>query len=271
MNPNEANAPTNPAPAEAPTFVPGIANSQPLPPQPAPEPAQPTPQPTEQPAPQPTEQPAAPAQPAQPDPNQPAPAEQKPAEQPAQPAAEPKKDFDYEAYLDSLVGAKKNEPIETPKIPTQQELESDDQALTKFFGELVDTAVKKAVSEGEKNNTIRQAETHAWEEVFTKYPEIKEAKGLRDTIHNIRIGAYQRGQALTPVQVADQLIGDLRTQYKQGVNDTNVQTTVRDSQPLGGGTQTPSASPSVDLASLHHGGSNAAIAELTKLIEQDKI
>lgn len=264
MNPNDPNAQPTQQPVEAPVFTPGIQNSQPLP---AEQPQQPAPAPTEAPT-QPTEQP----QPAQQPVEQPA----QPTQQAAQPASQPAPtdsngNFNYDAYLDSLVGADNQKPVEVPKPPTQQELENDDQALTKFFGDLVDTAVKKAVNEGAKQTTIREAETRAWNDVFSKYPEIKESKGLRDTIHNIRIGAYQRGQALSPVQVADQLIGDLHSQYKKGVNDTNVQTTVRESQPLGGGTPTPSAAPTVNLANLHDGGQNAAIAELTKLIEQDKI
>lgn len=258
MNPNEPNAP---APTEAPTFVPGVANA----PQPAPEPApEPTPAPSQAPDPTPAPTPAPAAEPAPTDPAAPA--------QPATPApAEPPKVTDFDAYLDSLVKANGlDTPIELPKTPSQEELEKDDKALEKFFGELVDTAVKKAVNEGQKQTTIREAEAKAWDEAFTKYPEIKDAKGLRDTIHNIRIGAYQRGQALSPVQVADQLIGELHAQYKKGVNDTNVQTTVRASQPLGGGTQTPQTQ-GVDYSKLQDGGSSAAVDELTKLIEQGKI
>lgn len=202
--------------------------------------------------------------------------QQQPVQQDTQTQAQATQDdtsqVDYDAYLDSLISqnTKPAEEIKVPTAPTAEQLESDDQALTKFFGELVDTAVQKALNEGQKQTTIREAEQRAWNDVFGKYPEIKDSKGLRDTIHNIRVGAYQRGQALSPLQVADQLIGDLHEQYKKGVNDTNVTTTIRDSQPLGGGTQAPTAQP-VNYARLHDGGEAAAIDELTKLMSQGKI
>lgn len=257
MNPNDQNV----QPTNTPDFVPGIGNA----PQPAPEPAQeqPVEQPQEQPQ-APTEQPQAAPQEAQPA----QPAEQ-PTTQPSQPQANPAASFDYDAYLDSLIG--KDAPkIEMPAIPTDEQLRDDKEALTKYFGDLVETAVQKSVAENNKQATIREAETRAWNDVFDKYPEMKESKGLRDTVHNIRIGAYQRGQALSPLQVADQLIGDLRGSYKKAVNDMNVQTTVRDSQPLGGGTQPPAAQP-VNYGALQDGGQNAAVEELTKLINQGKI
>lgn len=266
MNPNDPNANQPTQPTEAPTFVPGISNAPQIPTEP--QNPQPADQPQDQPQnPQPSDQPQ----------NQP---QNQPTDQPTQPTQQPQNNpaptdsngsFDYDAYLDSLIGKDNNQPIEVPKVPSQEELANDDQALTKYFGELVDTAVKKALVESNNQTTVRAAEQRAWEDVFTKFPEIKESKGLRDTIHNIRIGAYQRGQALTPLQVAEQLIGDLHSQYKKGVNDTNVQTTVRESQPLGGGTQTPAPDTRVDYAKLHDGGQNAAVAELEKLMSQGKI
>jgi len=252
MNPNDPNA--NPV-QEVPTFTPGISNGIPQPaPEPTPQPVDPTPAPVDPtPAPQPVETP----QPTDPQP---------------QPAVTPTPSPDYDAYLDSLINGAGATPdaIELPKPPTQEQLENDDQALNKFFGDLVDTAVKKAMTEGTKQSTIREAEATAWEETFVKYPEIKEDKKLRDMIHNVRMGAYQRGTSLSPTQAADELIGTLHAQYKRGVNDTNVTTSIRDSQPLGGGTQTPSPQ-GVNLAALHDGGDQAAVIELTKLIEANKI
>lgn len=244
----------NPTPA-APEFVPGIGNA----PQPAPE--QPVEQPAEQPA-QPAEQPtpAAPENPTE----QPAAPE---AEQPQKPEEKP---LDYDAYLDSLINDAVQGEIKMPEIPTNETLQSDEKALTKFFEDLVDTAAQKSKAEVTREQVIRDAERKAWDETFVKYPELKDSKELRDTIHTLRIGAYQRGQALSPIQVADKYIGDIRNAYKRAVNDTNVQTTVRDSQPIGGGTQAPKAQ-GVDYASLHHGGDAAAVNELTKLIEQGRI
>lgn len=255
MNPDELpNA--QPAPAEAPQpapeFTPGIANAPQLNPEPAPQPEAtpavdplpPAPGSTQEPAPQ-----AAPATPV--------------SDTPAAPAV------DYDAYLDSLIGKANEAPTEI-KMPTEEDFQKDEKALENFFSGLVDTAVQRSQAESQKQAVIREAETRAWDEVFVKYPEIKESKPLRDTIHNIRMGAYQRGQAMSPSQVADQLIGDLHREYKKGVNDTNVQTTIRSSQPTGGGSQ-QQPSPSVNYASLQDGGRNAAVTELEKLISQGLI
>ena len=250
---NQTNETPNVQPEPQP-FTPGISNAPVDMPQPAQEPAQPEPAPA-------AEQP------------QPAQGEQQPTQpqssvEPAAPAQEePKKDYD--AYLDELIGKANSQPVEI-KMPTEEDFQRDEKALENFFTGLVDTAVQRAQEASQRQSVIKEAETNAWNDVFAKYPEIKESKQLRDTIHNIRIGAYQRGQSMSPTEVADQLIGELHREYKKGVNDTNVQTTVRSSQPIGGGSrQQPSVG--VDFAKLQDGGRNAAVSELEKLMSQGLI
>lgn len=277
MNPNEP-APQSPAtepqaaPQAAPTFTPGIANGVQTP-QPAPaEPTQQQPQVTTQvqdtpqpnaapqPAPQPTSQEVSTATP------------QEPSSQPTQNVPEPAQptqntqQMTYDEYLESLT--KDIPTVEMPK-PTDVD-QKDPDGLVKFFDDYSEKLLEKARQDNLKQSIVQNAEREAWGQVFTKYPEIQNNNDLRDTIHNIRMGAYSRGQSLSPIQVADALVGTLHTEYKKGVNDTNVQTKVVDSQPLGGGSQAPVA-PEVNYEALQTGGEQAAVAQLEALMAAGKL
>lgn len=265
MNPNEP-APQAPAtepqaaPQAAPTFTPGIANGVQAPPQPAPTEPQPQVNPTPQePAPQPAPQPQA---------QEPSAPVTQPTQNPQEPAvpAVNTPQLSYDEYLDSLT--KDIKPIETPN-PTEID-QKDPEGLVKFFAEYKKSIIEESKQENLKQAIVQNAEREAWGQVFTKYPEIQNNNDLRDTIHNIRMGAYSRGQSLSPVQVADALVGTLHTEYKKGVNDTNVQTKVVDSQPLGGGSQAPVAAE-VNYEALQTGGEQAAVAQLEALMAAGKL
>lgn len=257
----------NAAPQPQATPTPGIGMAPNYPPTPAPELAPtPAPQPTTQPEPTPAPQPE--PQPAP----QPAPAPDGTVPQQnvqPQPTTEPiKTQQSYEEYLESLTKA---DPIDLPK-PT--DIDKDDpEGLVKFFEEFGKATEARAVQAMKNQAVIQQAEAKAWDEVFTKYPEIKENKDLRDTVHNIRVGAYNSGQLLTPLQVADGLVGTLHDAYKQGVNDQQVQVRVQASQPLNGGGNPP-ADTGVNYESLQlpgQAGMDAAVMQLTKLMDNGKI
>lgn len=262
MQPNE----TTPAPAPAPAFTPGVNMSYPTPepaPAPAPEPQQqqPAPAPQPDPAPQPEPAPTNQETPPQPTPQTP------PAPQPTpDPTPDPNKSQSFDDYLASLT-----KDIEVPELPKATDVKGDDpESLDKFFTEFGDKIVERALSKVQQGEVVKQAEARAWNDVFTKYPEVKENQQLRDTIHNIRLGAYARGQSLSPVEVADQLVGTLHGEYKRGVNDTNVQTKVQESQPLGGGTPAPAA-PSINYEALQDGGINEATKQIEALMAAGKI
>lgn len=266
MNPNEqSNAPEpvqqqteQPAP-----FTPGIANGVP---QPAPQPVE-NPQPQEQPAVQPTEpQPQANPQEPAPQPNPQAPQNPQNPQPTQQAPQENKPQLTYDEYLDSLT--KDIKPIEMPK-PTDVNKDDPD-GLVKFFEDYEQKILEKARQENQKQAIVQSAERQAWGEVFTKYPEIQNNTDLRDTIHNIRMGAYSRGQSLSPIQVADALVGTLHKEYKKGVNDTNVQTRVVDSQPLNGGGQPPQQAQ-VNYEALQSGGEQEAVRQLEALMASGKL
>lgn len=251
MNPE--NVPTQPTvPEPAPTPTPGIGNapSYTPPEQPQPAPSEPTPQPSE---PQPAPQPAEP---------QPAPAE---TEQP-QPAP---KVQSYDEYLESLIGN-----IQPPEVPKATEVNGEDpEALNKFFENFGEAIEKRVAAQMQQQEVIRSAEAQAWNDVFTKYPEIKDNQELRDTVHNIRMGAYASGKSLSPVQVADALVGTLHSEYKRGINDQQVQTRVQASQPLNGGGQ-PVPAPKINLEALQQPGNagfDSAVNQIQSMIDSNRI
>lgn len=263
MNPENA-----PATTPIPTPQPGIGMA----PQPAPAPA-PQPDPTPAPAPeqnpwnpQPTPQPEQ-----QPQPQQPAPQDQPQPEQNVQPQPQtdaPKAQLSYEEYLDSLI---KDIP-EAPAAPNPADIDKDDpEGLTKFFDDYRKSIVAEAQSNMQREAIVQNAEASAWKDVFVKYPEIESNKQLRDTVHNIRVGAFSRGEALSPIQVADALVGNLHDQYRKGVNDTNVQVRVQDSQPLNGGGQPQPQAQGVNYEALQKGGQNAAVSQIEAMIAAGRI
>lgn len=273
---NLENAPTNPTPAPMPTPpvpplppAPGIGMAPNFPAtdvQPVPQPADPIPQPQAPQQPEPQPQPQQP-QPAPQDPNQPQP-QQNP--QPSPTTDPTKQQQTYDEYLESLVkNVEKPQDLPNPKdVP-----ENDPEALSKFFEEFGRVTEQRARAAMQQEHIIQQAEGRAWREVFDKYPEIQKNPTLRDTIHNIRLGAYQRGESLSPIQVADGLVGTLSEQYRKGINDTNVQIRVQDSQPLNGGGQ-PQPTQGVNYEALQQpgvAGQEAAIAEIDKLIRANRI
>lgn len=270
MNPE--NAPVNQAPtatpAPAPVVTPAIApEGIALSPAPAPAPVEPAPvpqpapvEPSPAPAPEPTPAPA----PVPTDPT-PAPAPTDPTPAPA-PDPTPTDTLTYDQYLESLT--KDIKPVELPK---PSDVNADDpEGLVKFFEDYGNKIIERAQQESQKQAVIREAEGLAWNDVFTKYPEIKDNASLRDTIHNIRMGAFSRGQSLSPLQVADGLIASLHAEYKKGINDNQVTTTIQASQPLGGGGQ-PAPEPAVNYEALHTGGTAEAVNQLEALIRAGKI
>lgn len=272
MQPNENVQPNvtptqDPAPQpapQAPAFQPGISNGYTAPTEPTQ--AQPT-EPAQQPAAQPTQptEPTAP-QPTPTEPTQPAQPTQQPAQEPAAQPTETRQQLTYDEYLDSLT--KDFQPVELPK-PTDVD-NSDPDGLVKFFDDYGNKLLERAQQEAQKQAIVQNAEREAWGKVFTKYPEIQNNPDLRDTIHNIRMGAYSRGQSLEPIQVADALVGSLHNEYKKGVNDSNVQTKVVDSQPLNGGGQPP-VQAEVNYEALQNGGEQAAVMQLEALMRAGKL
>lgn len=221
--------PEQPTPQAAPTQAPtdpfaSLFASEPAEPTTPTEPATPPTQPTQptEPTPQPTES---------------TPTEPQPAPQVEQPQVAPTEEYEtYDQYMARVTA-------NVPQAPTQPDPESvdpnDPQAIKGFFDELVNTAVQRAQSETARSSAVQNAERQAWDDAFNKYGSLKDNKQLRDTVHTIRMGYFQRGVALTPTQAADKLLESLGHERRAGAAGAQVVTTYEQVQPNGGGSGAP--------------------------------
>lgn len=224
--------PVQPTPQAAPTQAPtdpfaSLFASEPAAPttptEPATPPAQPT-QPTE-----PTPQPSQPTEPQQPTPQ----VEQQPVSSQAAPAEE------YETYDQYMARVTANVP-QAPVQPDPEQIDPNDPAAIKgFFDDLVNTAVQRSNHEIARKTAMQTAEKAAWETAFDKYGSLRTNKALRDTVHTIRMGYFQRGIALTPTQAADKLLESLGQERRAGAAGAQVVTTYEQVQPNGGGSGAP--------------------------------
>lgn len=245
---------------------------------PTPAPVAPTPDPTPQPAPVATPAPAAtepvdpfaslftaepttptaqPTEPSQtPQPSQPV----EPTPQPVVPSTAPlpkAEEFQsYDAYMGSiLAGVPK-----APDAPDPSKINADSpEEIKAFFDNMFSAAEQRIEAKIERKNAIQTAEKKVWEEAFVTYPTLRTNQGVRDMVHNIRMGFFQRGVAITPSQAAKKLVDSLSDSYKKGIADNSVISTIESVQPQGG-TSTPVAT-SLDkeqvMTSVQTGGEGA--------------
>lgn len=216
----------------------------------------------------------APAEPSQPvtaptPPSEPTPQPQQPVE-PQQSAPQD----NYQSYEDYMNEVLKDVP-KPNDVPNPNDISPDDpEGLKKFFDDLVNTAVAKATSEISRKTALQSKERALWDEAFDKYGSLKTKPQLRDMVHNIRMGYFNRGIAITPKQAADKLLESLGNQYKQGVADNQVVTTIESVQPTGGGSgnQAPTSMDRNEmLTSLQTGGETALAEMLDAQIKAGKL
>lgn len=283
--------PVAPAPVPAPqaeptqpTYTPGVSTPAPEPtPAPQQQPTQPvqqpaptsqpqdpfammaTPpipeqQPTQQPIVQPTPQPQQPAEPVQPAP------QVQPQEQPqVQPQSEPQYQT-FEQYMESVTQG----IPEAPAAPDPSKIDPNDEAgIKNFFDDLVNTAVERASAVTQRNTAIQNSERALWEEAFEMSPSLRKNTELRDTVHSIRMADFRKGIATTPAQAAQKLVNILRGQYQAGVADTQVVTTIQQTQPQGGGGQPIQTTTDADnvYKALQVGGEDALAQYLDSQIK----
>lgn len=245
-----APAPQAPEPAPAPAAPePGVSLAPPTPPPADPNPA-PQPAPVGDPQPAPT--PAAPA--------------------PAEPQYK-----SYEDYLESFEVKADN----LPELPTPGAVPKDDDGteLAKFFQDFAASIEQRTLAQAEAQRTsqerLQSTEKQLWDEAIGKYEQLKEPR-LRDLVHSVRVGYFNRGEAITPSQAAEVLIGELNRNYQNGVSDQNTQVTIQASQPLNGGGNPP-AQPAVNQNSLTaiqqpgQLGMDAAIAMIQTAIDNNEL
>lgn len=270
-----------PAPAPDPTPTPAPAQT-PAPVEPAPaapaepvdpftslfaqEPSQPAPTEPAAPASTPTE-PAAPV----PEPSQPVEPTPAPNPEPA-PTPEPEAPK-YETYEEYVARVTQGLPKE-PEQPDPSKINPDDPAaIKKFFDDLVNTAVQKATAQTQRSAAIQTSERKLWDAAFEKYGSLRTNKDLRDMVHSIRMSNFHKGIALTPTQAADKLLSALKSQYKQGMADNQVVTSIEAVQPNAGGGTPVATSLDKDsvLSAVQTGGETALASHLDQMIKDGKL
>jgi len=217
------------------------------------------PQPTQPTEPTPNPQPQQPVEPSQPAPVQP-PAPQAPAipDQSAQGAPQYQTYEEYMAAVTDGLG-------DTPAMPDPAKIDPENpEAIKTFFDELINTAVQRAEQSVGRKQAVQDQERKLWDASFEKYGTLRTNKGLRDMVHNIRMGHFHRGIAITPLQAADKLIESLGHERRAGAADSAVITTIENVQPAGGGTGQPvptTLDKDSTLLAVQTGG-EAALAEV---------
>lgn len=230
----------------------------------APTQAQPPAQPTE-----PTSQQQQPA--AQPQPGQTVqPAE--PAQPAAQPAAQeqPQPQESFDDYMARILDGV--EPAPEMPDPTKINPESEED-IGNFFKDLMTTAEQRFEANYNRKQAIQNSERQLWDSAFDKYGSLRSNKELRDMVHAVRMSDFNKGIATTPTQAADKLLGALQQKYQQGVVDNQVQTTIEQVQPQGGGGQTVPTTLGQQnvLESVQTGGEVALTDYLNKEIQAGRL
>lgn len=240
--------------------------SQPSEPTAPAQPVQPT-QPTQPTEPVPTPQPQQPVEPSQPTPQaQPTQTQPVPV-QPVQPT-EPRTQT-YEEYMNEVLG---NVP-QAPAQPDPSQVNPDDpESIKNFFDTLMSTAEQRFEANYARKQAIQNSEKRLWEQAFDKYASLRTNTELRGMVHAIRMDEFSKGRAITPTQAAEKLLAALNAQYRQGVADNQVVTTIEQVQPNGGGTTQVSttADANQDLLAVQTGGEQALAEILEKQLRQQQ-
>lgn len=157
-----------------------------------------------------------------------------------------------------------------PPLPNIADVAADDPvALGNFFNEY-DAAVRSRSAAEQDRKEVRAAKDEVlWNEVHTKYGNLRNAPNVMQTVKQMYQGARAMGRQVTPLQVVDEYVGTLNNQYQSGYQASNTQVQIRQSQPLpnGGGGQTP-PTPIVsqqDMSNLNQNG-NDVIEDAAKIV-----
>lgn len=230
-------------------------------------------EPTATPAPQPTQQPTEPTSHQQQQPMQTQPAQQpqqqqqtQPQQQPAPEATPASQEVSFDDYMNSILA----DVPEAPQMPDPTAINPNDEAaIGEFFNNLMQTAEQRFEANYAKKQAIQNSERTLWDGAMDKYPSLRSNKELRDTVHAIRRADFDRGLATTPTQAAEKLLASLNANYQKGIVDNQVQTTIEQVQPTGGGSQGVPTTLDQDqvLQSVQTGGETALTEYLDKQIK----
>ena len=159
----------------------------------------------------------------------------------------------FDNYLD--------EHYPLPEMPKWEDVPGDDpNALGQFFADQanVNREIMKVEAQREQVKAVR--DEYMWEEVYTKYPALRNAPRVQNTLRQLFAGSRSEGLNQTPLQVTDAYVGELNSNWRSGYQANQTQTVIRQSQPMpnGGQNQAPSASTITgeDMASLNKNAGN---------------
>ena len=232
---------------------------------------QPQQQPTE-----PTSQQTTP-QPQQPGETQPAPTQQPQtqAQPQAQPQPQPEQTAPQTQSFDDYMNSILADLPEAPGMPDPSKVNpEDEESITNFFNDMFTAAEQRFEANYARKQAIQNSERKLWDDAFDKYGSLRDNKQLRDMVHAIRRSEFDKGVAITPTQAADRLLDALKGQYNKGVADNQVQTTIEQVQPQGGGS-TQNVPTTLDsqnvLTAVQTGGEQALTDYLNSEIQAGRL
>lgn len=159
----------------------------------------------------------------------------------------------FDAYLD--------EHYPLPEMPKWEDVPGDDpNALGEFFAKQADTNREIMRIENQREQVKSVRDDYLWEEVYTKYPNLKQAPRVQTILKQMFAGSRAEGLNQTPLQVTDAYVGELNANWRSGYRANQTQTVIRQSQPMPNGGQNPTPPASTitneDMQSLHKTAGN---------------
>lgn len=209
-------------------------------------------------------------------PANPQPVEAQQPVQPAQPqaASQPQEQApqyqSFDDYMKSVMAGLPSEE-EAAQAPKLEDINQDDPlAIQQFFSDWGKAIREETINEIRRETRIQDAERAGWDEAMVAFPSLRSRPGLRDMVHNIRMGEFAKGIAMTPKQAAERLVKELRLDYRQGMTDSQIQTTIQQTQPLGGnGVEVIPQSQGTANLSAAAADSEAALVDALQVMIQD--
>ena len=169
--------------------------------------------------------------------------------------------------MSNLLG--EQQEVQIPKV-TDIQNPDDPESINNFFGDAFDKISQKVMQQVQQQVTIRNSEQRLWNEAMDEYPSLKNPQ-VRNIVHAVRMQALQNGTMMTPSQAAESIINIAGNQYRQGIADSQVQTTYTQVQPTTNGAsqpvqQKPSAADQARM--IEQGGTDALAQILQQRIDE---
>lgn len=169
--------------------------------------------------------------------------------------------------MSGLLG--EQQEVALPKV-TDIQNPDDPESINNFFGDAFDKISQKVMQQVQQQMTIRNSEQRLWNEAMDEYPSLKNPQ-VRNIVHAVRMQALQNGTMMTPSQAAESIINIAGNQYRQGIADSQVQTTYTQVQPTTNGAsqpvqQKPSAADQARM--IEQGGADALAQILQQRIDE---